>query len=128
VEGYGEGEAPLSARLGLGHASYAIGDDSEAIGVYRALLDEAPGLPRVKANLTHALARTGRELGEAERLADELLREAGETPAAELSLLRALVHAKRGQKGPARKILRACKGAPGERAGALRDEIRAALE
>ncbi len=125
-EGYGDDAAPLSVRLGLAHASYALGDDDAAIAAYRTVLREAPSLPRVKANLTHALARSGRDLSEAEQLAEEVLRESsGES--AELSLLRALVHARRGQKGPAKKILRACEGAEGDRARVLRDEVRAAL-
>jgi hypothetical protein len=129
--GYGEGEAPLSVRLGLAHACYALGDDESAVLGYRAVLRDAPGLPRVKVSLAHALARSGRDLREAERLTEELLRQAGDAPG-EITLLRALVHARRGQKGPAKKLLRACEGVEGEgveggRARALADEVRAAL-
>ncbi len=129
VEGYGDGEAPLSVRLGLAHASYAVGEDDEAIRSYRAVLRDNPGLPKVKTNLVHALARSGRDLAEAERLSEELLREAGDPPSTELRMLRALVHARRGQRGPAKKLLRAAADDGGsEHVETLRDELREALE
>lgn len=128
LEGYGPGEAPLAVRLGLAHACYALGDDDEAIRAYRSVMNDAGGLPRVAQSLAHALARRGDDLNEAERLADELLRDAGERASAEVRLLRALVHAKRGQKAPARKLLTACRDADGELAKRLRAEVEQALE
>lgn len=62
LEGW-EGEAPLAVRLGLAHASFALGDDLEAVRLYRAVLAESPELPQVARNLEHALARSA----EAER-------------------------------------------------------------
>lgn len=124
IEGYAEGAAPLAVRLGLAHASYALGDDDAAIRAYRTVLSSGASLPRVTKNLAHALARRGQDLGEAERLCDQLLRDAGE-PGAELLLLRALVHARRGQRGPARKLLKQTAGS--EEAADLREEVERAL-
>lgn len=126
LEGYADGAAPRSVQLGLAHASYAIGDDEAAIRAYRAVLSGGASLPRVARNLAHALARRGQDLGQAERLAEQLLREAPE-PEGELLLLRALVHARKGQRGPARKLLAKAR-AEGEAAEELREEVRRALE
>lgn len=125
-EGWG-GEPPLAVRLGLAHASFALRDDGEAIRHYRRVLGEAPGLPHVARNLAHALARHGDDLVEAERLSADLLAKAGDGASAELALLRALVHAKRGQRGPARKLLRATEDATGLAVESLRAEVEAAL-
>ncbi len=125
LEGYGEGKAPLAVRLGLAHASYALGDDAAAMEGYRAVLASGASLPRVSRNLAHVLARRGEDLGEAEGLVEQLL--AGGGPP-DLVLLRALVHAKKGQRGPARKLLKKTADAEGEAAAALRAEVEEALE
>ncbi len=127
VAGWG-GDAPLAVRLGLAHASFALGDDDEAIRSYRSVLLESPGLPNVARNLAHALARQGRDLAEAERLVEDLILEAGDAPSPQLSLLRGLVHARRGQRGPARKIRRANADASGPEVEALRADLERALE
>ncbi len=126
LEGYGEGAAPRAVHLGLAHASYALGDDDAAIRGYRAVLSSGASLPRVARNLAHALARHGQDLGQAERLVEQLLRETS-APPAELVLLRALVHARKGQRGPARKLLASAEG-EGDAASQLREEVRRALE
>ena len=127
LEGYGPGEAPLSVRLGLAHACYALGDDEEAIRNYRAVVEKSGGLPQVAQRFAHALARHGQALDEAERMAERLLADAGDDPPAERVLLRALVHAKRGQKGPARKLVKGTAEADGDLAAQLRGEIEEAL-
>jgi Tfp pilus assembly protein PilF len=127
LEGYGPGEAPLSVRLGLAHACYALGDDEEAIRNYRAVAKESGGLPRVTQSFAHSLARRGEDLEEAERMAEQLLADAGASPPAEPLLLRALVHAKRGQKGPARKILKTTSDTDSELAARLRAEIESEI-
>jgi tetratricopeptide (TPR) repeat protein len=127
IEGYGEGAAPLAVRLGLAHTSYALGADDAAIRGYRTVLRDGASLPRVAKNLAHALARRGQDLGEAERLVEQLLRDAGEATA-ELKLLRALVHARRGQRGPARKLLKQTASAEGDAIAERRAEVEAALE
>lgn len=125
LEGYGPGEAPLSVRLGLAHACYALGDDEEAIRHYRAVVAESGGLPQVAQRFAHALARRGEALDEAERMAEPLL--AGDPPPERL-LIRALVHAKRGQARQARKLLARCAGAEGESVTQLRAEVVDALD
>lgn len=127
LEGYGPGEAPLSVRLGLAHACYALGDDEEAIRNYRAVVEKSGGLPHVAQRFAHSLARHGEQLDEAERMVERLLADASGEPPAERVLLRALVHAKRGQKGPARKLVKSTAGAQGDLPTQLRAEIDEAL-
>jgi tetratricopeptide (TPR) repeat protein len=105
IDGYGKGEAPLAVRLGLAHASFALGQDEEAIAHYRTVLRDAPELPRVSENLARALARSGTELDEAEQMAQRLLELDGATPAAGHLRLMALVHAKRGVRSKAKAML-----------------------
>lgn len=123
MEGYPEDQVPAALLLGMGHASFALGEDRDAIEQYRAVLRQGTRFPRVTRNLARALARRGEELKDAERLADEGVREATGDP--EARLVRALVHASRGQRGPARKILRAT--AEAENLDDLREEIEVAL-
>lgn len=127
LEGYGAGEAPLSVRLGLAHACYSLGDDEEAIRNYRAVVEKSGGLPRVAQRFAHSLARRGEALDEAERMVERLLTDAGDDPPADHLLLRALVYAKRGQKGPARKLVKETAEAEGELTAQLRGEIEEAL-
>lgn len=125
LEGYGAGEAPLSVRLGLAHACYALGDDEEAIRGYRAVRKDAPGLPQVEQRYAHALARHGEDLDEAERVAAQLC--AKPNPSAEAELVRALIHAKRGEARAARALVTATRSAEGTLADGLRREIDEAL-
>lgn len=125
LEGYGPGEAPLSVRLGLAHACYALGDDAEAIRGYRAIRKDAPGLPHVDQRYAHALARHGEDLEEAERVGAQLC--AKPSPSAEAELVRALIHAKRGEPRPARALVSATRRADGALADALRAEVEEAL-
>ncbi|HJL19270.1 MAG TPA: hypothetical protein RMH99_26635 [Sandaracinaceae bacterium LLY-WYZ-13_1] len=127
LDAYPEGRAPLGVRLGLAHASFALGDDEAAIRGYREVLRSSGSYPRVARNLAHALARRGEDLKEAERLAERALEEASE-PSDELLLVRALVHAARGQRGPARKILARTEGVRGPAVERLREEVETALE
>src|SRR5437762_3203674 len=80
-------------------ACYALGEDAEAIRVYRGLLSHATALPGVRHNLAFALVRRGEALREALELID---RDADGAPAperlAELDLLRAVAHAKLGER------------------------------
>lgn len=124
LAGYPEGRAPVAVRLGLAHACYALGDDREAIRLYRAIRAAEGTFPRLEKRLAHALARRGEDLKEAGRLADEALRR--DPGDAEASLVRALVHAKRGQRRSARKLLKATREAPG--VDALREEVEVALQ
>ena len=126
LEGYPEDQAPLGVRLGIAHTSFAVGDDVEAIREYRAVLRSSGSYPRVLGNLAHALARRGEDLPEAETLAERALAEAGAPPPASLLLVRALVHAKRGQRGPARKILKATRGQDAD--AHLREEVEVAVQ
>ncbi len=121
---YAEGEAPVAVELGLAHASFAIGDAREAILHYRRVLAVSGALPHVARNLAHALARQGEELDDAGRLADEAIAQAPDDAAAKL--VRALVYARRGRRGPARKLLRATGDADGVEE--LREEVETALE
>ena len=123
---YPEDRAPLGVRLGLAHANFALRDDAEAIRLYRAILRESGSYPRVARNLAHALARRGEDLKDAEALADRAIAEAGDDPPAETLLVRAFVHARRGQRGPAKKLLRRTRDAEG--VDELREEVEEALE
>lgn len=127
LEAYGPGEAPLSVRLGLAHACYALGDDEEAIRHYRAVLTQSGALPIVRERLAHSLARRGEDLDEAERLVEELLASAGDEPPAERLLLRALVHAKQGRQDEARTLLERAANAEDAHSKQLRREVVEAL-
>ncbi|MCB9593459.1 MAG: hypothetical protein H6719_12065 [Sandaracinaceae bacterium] len=123
VAGYPEDHVPVAVRLGLAHACYALKDDHEAIRLYREILRSEGSFPRVERRLAHALGRRGEDLKEAARLADEARRQSDDP---EAKLIRALIHAKRGQRGPARKLLRATRDA--EDLDALREDVEVALE
>lgn len=128
LEAYPEDRAPLGVRLGLAHANFALRDDAEAIRLYRAILREAGSYPRVARNLAHALARRGQDLKEAEALADRAMAESGDEPSVETLLVRAYVHARRGQRGPARKLLKKTGDDDDPSTERLREEIEEALE
>lgn len=100
------GRPPLRVLLGYAHASFALGDDPRAIELYRALLSNGGPLPGVERNLAHALVRSGEDLEEALEILGRCEREPGPAPRqVELKLLRALAHAKRGERGRAQELL-----------------------
>jgi len=117
--------APLRVRLGYAHACYALGDDDEAIGAYRGLLEQTAALPGVRRNLAHALVRRGEALREALALIDA---EGGHGAAADRDLLRAVAFAKLGERDRATELAQATRDAPGEVAESLRIELQCALE
>lgn len=121
--------APLRVLLGYAHACYAIADDGEAIRVYRQLLDQEGMLPGVRRNLAHALVRRGEELREALELIDS---ESGLGIASdrrhELDLLRAVAHAKLGERERARELMAQIGAAQSELASSLLAELQRTLE
>ncbi|MDD9932764.1 MAG: hypothetical protein OXT09_04135 [Myxococcales bacterium] len=121
---YGKG-APLRVLLGYAHASYALGEDGEAIRVYRELLEGAGQLPGVQRNLAHCLVRRGESVREALELLDRV-RGQSEDPQrrAELEMVRALAHAKLGELERADELLEKQAELEGELAESIREEIR----
>ena len=122
-DAYPEDRVPVAVRLGLAHACFLMEDDREAIRLYGQILRSDGRYPRLTRNLAHALARRGEDLKRAERLSSEVLR-ASDDP--EAKLIRALVHAKKGQRGPARKLLDATRDAPDLET--LREDVEVAIE
>ncbi len=121
--------APLRVLLGYAHACYALGDDVEAIRVYRELLDQAGSLPGVRRNLAHALVRHGDSLREALSLIEgDLALDTGSERKAERDLLRAVAHAKLGERERARELAEQSAQAQGDLAVALRVELQRALD
>ncbi|HKU40561.1 MAG TPA: tetratricopeptide repeat protein, partial [Polyangiales bacterium] len=101
------------------HASFQLGDDVRAIGMYRKLLATAPALPGVERNLAHAMVRRGEELEEALSMLARVER------GAQTSLLQAWAYAKLGERDRASELLR---DVPEEHAGELRAEVVRTLE
>lgn len=97
MQEYGD-DAPLRVLLGYAHACFDSGRDEEAVRVYRQLLQSASGLPGVEPKLARAMVRSGEELRAALALLARLEAQ-GEGPEAqaELTLVRALAHAKLGE-------------------------------
>jgi hypothetical protein len=123
------GRAPLRVLLGYAHACYALADDAEAIRVYRELLDHAGSLPGVRRNLAHALVRHGDSLREALTLIErDAVKDAAPERVAERDLLRAVAHAKLGERERARELAEQSGQAQGELALALRIELQRALD
>lgn len=121
--------APPSVVVGYAHACHAIGDDREAVRAYEQVLKSVGGIPRVHRNLAHALARTADEPREALRVADEALERCGDDVlAAELRLVKAIAHARLGDRLRARKLLREVEGREGGEIAALRAEVERRLE
>jgi hypothetical protein len=121
--------SPLRVLLGYAHACYALCDDAEAIRIYRELLDQAGSLPGVRRNLAHALVRRGDSLREALTLIDRDAQQEGDSERrAERDLLRAVAHAKLGEREQARHLADRSRGGQGELALALRAELERALE
>jgi tetratricopeptide (TPR) repeat protein len=124
-----DGAAPLRVLLGYAHASYALGRDAEAIRVYRRLLDTAGALPGVERNLAHALVRHGEAIREALELIERVERPSDDAQRrGEMLLVRALAHAKLGERERANELAQEGAGTQGELASALRDELRGTLE
>jgi predicted Zn-dependent protease len=122
-------QAPLRVLLGYAHASYALGHDDEAIRVYRNLLAQTGSLPGVQRNLAHAMVRRGESLREALALIDSDAQPSNtQERKAELDLLRAVAHAKLGERERARELLEQSGAARGDQALALRAELQRALE
>jgi hypothetical protein len=83
----------------------------------------------VQRNLAHAMVRRGESLREALQLLDAD-QTTSNTPErnAEIDLLRAVAHAKLGERERASALLEQCGAANGERASALRAELQRALD
>ena len=121
-------QAPMAVLLGYAHASYALGDDIEAIRSYRKVLATQGTMPKLERNLAHSLIRRDEDLKEAMELLDRA--EAGaQSPEArtEVALIRALGDAKRGRRATAKDALREHRDADGEAAGELLEELREEL-
>lgn len=126
---YGNKGAPLRVLLGYAHASYALGEDAEAVRVYRLLVAQSGMLPGVRRNLAHALVRRGEALREAlELIEGEAGADEGTQRRHELDLLRAVAHAKLGDSARARELLAQAEAAEGEVALSLREELHRTLE
>jgi tetratricopeptide (TPR) repeat protein len=114
--------------LGAAHASFAAGDDAQAIALYRRVLEGVGALPGVERKLAHALVRRGEELDEAlallKRCESPLLDAEAKR---ELQLMRALAHAKLGQTATARELL-ARVDAPHGRESTAVQSLRAAVD
>ena len=122
LSGHGK-SPPLRVLLGYAHACYAIADDVEAIRVYRELLSQVGTLPSVRRNLVHSLVRHGSSLHEALELMDSEGGSGGGSGRPldpELALMRALAHAKLGERERARELMAAAEHANGELALSLR--------
>lgn len=120
---------PLQVLLGYANACYALGDDTEAIRVYRELQTSAESLPGVRRNLVHALVRSGESLREALTLLDDAARnDVGRARQADTDLMRAVAHAKLGEFDRARKLADAYVEADGEFVQSLRAELERVLE
>ena len=123
-------QAPLRVLLGYAHASYALGDDDEAIRVYRSLLAQTGSLPGVQRNLAHAMVRRGESLREALDV-DRQRRAAHEhagTQSRARSAARRRPRQARRTRARARTARAERRGARRARASQLRAELHRALE
>ncbi len=121
--------APANVLVGYAHACHAVGDDKEAVRAYELVLKSVGGIPRVHRNLAHALARTADEPREALRVADEALdRCTDDVLSAELRLVKAIAHARLGDRLRARKLLREVEGREGGEIETLRAEAERFVE
>lgn len=129
MKGYDEPDlAPMPVLLGYAHASYALGDDIEAIRWYRKVLATQGPMPRLERNLGHALIRRGEDLRQALDLLDRAEAQAqSDAERGEVALLRALGEAKRGRRGTAKETLRAHEDLESAAAEDLRAELREEL-
>ncbi|MFO0710087.1 MAG: hypothetical protein U0353_09630 [Sandaracinus sp.] len=120
-----EGELPLATLVGYANASYLGGDDVEAVVHFQKVLDRGAMLPRLHVRLAHATLRAGLPAESVGAWLDAADRDAEDEDARrEVSLVRALHEAKRGELGRARALLDAV---PGEALPELADEVREAL-
>jgi hypothetical protein len=120
--------APLRVQLGYAHACYGLGDDDEAIRVYRVLLEHAGTLPGVRRNLAHALVRRGDSLREALDLIESDTAAESASRRAERDLLRAVAHAKLGERARARELLASSPPPESTLALSLRAELERAMD
>lgn len=129
IKGYEDPEhVPMPVLLGYAHASYALGDDREAIQSYRRVLATQGPMPRLERNLAHALIRRGEDLRQALDLLERAEVQArDDAERAEVALIRALGEAKRGRRATAKAALRAHADSGGAAAEALRAELREEL-
>jgi tetratricopeptide (TPR) repeat protein len=122
-------QPPLRVLLGYANACYALGDDVEAIRVYRELQANAAALPGVRRNLVHAMVRSGESLREALALLDDAARnDVGRARPADTDLMRAVAHAKLGEFDRARMLADAYPVVDGEFAISLRTELERVLD
>ncbi|MDH5672385.1 MAG: hypothetical protein OEZ06_09560 [Myxococcales bacterium] len=123
------GKAPLRVLLGYAHASYEVGDDGEAIGAFRRLLESTGELPGVQRKLAHSLLRRGSDLEQALGLVERLAGpDRAEREADELTLLEALAHARLGDLERAAGLRERAEAVEGELAERLRAELAEALD
>jgi predicted Zn-dependent protease len=119
LEEHQGGAPPLRVMVGFAHASFQLGDDARAIGMYRKILAGAPALPGVERNLAHAMVRCGEELDEAIAMLGRLEHEP------QTKLLLAWAYAKQGDRARAAELLAAL---PDSELGELRAEVRRVLD
>lgn len=131
MKGYDDpDEAPMAVLLGYAHASYALGDDIEAIRSYRKVLATQGAMPRLERNLAHALIRRDEDVREAMELLDRAEPQARTAEErTHVALIRALGDAKRGRRATAKNALRehGDAGSDDEIAEGLLDELREEL-
>lgn len=128
LTGYGK-QAPLRVLLGYAHACYSVGDDVSAIKTYRELLEHAGALPGVRRNLAHALVRSGESLREALALMDvDAAQDSAGTRGAERDLMRALAHAKLGERERATELAERTAPVESELAESLRVDLQRELD
>jgi hypothetical protein len=121
-----DGELPLPMLLGYANASYASGDDVEAVVTYQKVLDRGSMLPRVHVRIAHATLRAGLPTDNVEGWLEAAERDAeDETGKHEVTLVRALGAAKDGDRRRARELLAAT---PEDVHASLRAEVQAALD
>ncbi len=116
--------------LGLGHAAFALEDDTEAIAAYQRLVEADLALPRVEPRLVRALLRRDGEGDRAEAVARLAAMPDATDFRAERRLLDALGAVRDGRRSDARAALGASRGevdAEAEELSGLRREIEALL-
>ena len=129
MKGYEDPEhVPMSVLLGYAHASYALGDDPEAIQSYRKVLAMQGPMPKLERNLAHALIRRNEDAKQAMEMLDRAEAQAAtDDERAEMDLIRAIGEAKRGRRATAKDTLRRHEDLDTEAAGALLAELREEL-
>lgn len=121
---------PLTLLLAYAHAAYDARAHAAAIGAYRRLHEESPGLPLVAWRLAHSLIRRAKsgDLDDAREVITSLS-SAAEAP--RVRALEALIEAKKGSAKKARAMLEALRSERAEQDAAelsgLAEEIDSAL-